>query len=223
MSHVLDLFAISPLKPMQKHMDTVLECVQELTCFLKFVLAEDWGQAENSQNKICLIENEADALKKELRLHLPKGLFMPVERTDLLWILSSQDNIANKAKDIAGLILGRKMKFPELVKKELSIFLQRSVDASVQAGKAIHQLDELLESGFTGKEVLITEEMVVKLDKIENDVDLLQIKVRQIIFSLEKDLPAVDVIFMYKIIEWVGDLSDLSQQVGSRLELLLAR
>ena len=65
--------------------------------------------------------------------------------------------------------------------------------------------------------------MVVKLDEIENDVDVLQIKIRRKLFELESDLPPVNVIFMYKVIEWIGDLSDLSQKVGSRLELLLAR
>jgi uncharacterized protein Yka (UPF0111/DUF47 family) len=29
--------------------------------------------------------------------------------------------------------------------------------------------------------------------------------------------------FLYKIIDWIGDLADRAQQVGSRLELLLAR
>ncbi|HBP75141.1 MAG TPA: phosphate transport regulator, partial [Alcanivorax sp.] len=37
------------------------------------------------------------------------------------------------------------------------------------------------------------------------------------------ELPPVDVIFLYKIIEWIGDLADRAQKVGGRLQLLLAR
>ena len=69
----------------------------------------------------------------------------------------------------------------------------------------------------------IAQEMVVELDEIENSADVLQIKIRRKIFELEAELPPVDVIFMYKVIDWVGGLADVSQQVGSRLELLLAR
>jgi len=211
------------MKPMQNHMQKVQECVDQLPSFLDAVFAKDWASVETQQKAIRALENEADELKKELRLNLPKGLFMPVERTDLLGLLSSQDKIANKGKDIAGLITGRRMEFPAEVEQELKAYLTRSIDASHQAAVAIQQLDELLESGFKGREVTIAEEMVIKLDEIENDVDVLQIKIRRKIFELEADLPPVNVIFMYKVIEWIGDMSDLSQQVGSRLELLLAR
>jgi uncharacterized protein len=223
MNPILDLFASSPMKPMQTHMQKVQECVDKLPAFLDAVFSKDWSAVETQQKAIRVLENEADELKKELRLNLPKGLFMPVERTDLLALLSSQDKIANKGKDIAGLITGRRMDFPTSIEEDLKAYLKRSIDASHQAAVAIQQLDELLESGFKGKEVTIAEEMVVKLDEIENDVDVLQIKIRRKLFELETELPAVNVIFMYKVIEWIGDLSDLSQQVGSRLELLLAR
>jgi uncharacterized protein len=223
MNPILDLFASSPMKPMQTHMLKVQECVGKLPEFFEAVFEQDWDKVDTLQKGIRALENEADELKKELRLHLPKGLFMPVERTDLLALLSSQDKIANKAKDIAGLITGRKMVFPDSIRDELRAYLSRGIDASLQASKAIQQLDELLETGFKGREVKIAEEMIVVLDEIENDVDVLQIKLRRKLFALEESLPAVNVIFMYKVLDWMGDLADTSQQVGARLELLLAR
>ena len=223
MNPILDLFAASPMKPMQTHMRKVQECVGLLPDFFDKVFAENWDEMLTLQKKIRAVENEADELKKTLRLNLPSGLFMPVARIDLLNLLSSQDKIANKAKDIAGLVTGRKMVFPESIRDDLKAYLARSIDASVQSGKAIKQLDELLESGFKGREVKIVEEMINELDKIEYDSDVLQIKMRQKLFDLEESLPAVNVIFFYKVIDWVGDIADLSQQVGSRLELLLAR
>ena len=44
-------------------------------------------------------------MKRELRTHLPKGLFMPVDRRDVLDVLLRQDIIANQAKDIAAIDL----------------------------------------------------------------------------------------------------------------------
>ena len=40
---------------------------------------------------------------------------MPVSRQDLLEVLLRQDKIANMSKDIAGTIVGRQMKLPEIV------------------------------------------------------------------------------------------------------------
>jgi predicted phosphate transport protein (TIGR00153 family) len=71
--------------------------------------------------------------------------------------------------------------------------------------------------------VKLVEKMINELDLIEEDSDDLQIQVRRKLYSLEAGLNPVDVMFMYKIIEWVGDLADLAERVGSRLELMLAR
>ena len=134
-----------------------------------------------------------------------------------------QDTIANRTKDIAGLMLSRKMTFPGSMGEKMLVFVNRSVDASLQAQKAINELDELVETGFRGVEVELVEGMLKKLDKIENDTDKLQKRIRSDLFKKESDLPPVDVMFLYKLIEWVGDLADRSQRVGSRLQLLLAR
>jgi hypothetical protein len=204
-------------------MSSVQECIDELIPFFKAVLSEDWNEAKAQQKKIARLENEADKLKKKLRLHLPKSLFMPVSRRDLLEVLTMQDKIANKAKDIAGIILGRKMTFPLAVSSQLMEFVSRCIDAAKQAQKAINELDELVETGFSGREVNLVQEMIKTLDDIESDTDKIQVKVRAELFKQEKDLPPVDVMFMYRVIDSIGDLADLSQRVGSRLELMLAR
>jgi predicted phosphate transport protein (TIGR00153 family) len=85
------------------------------------------------------------------------------------------------------------------------------------------QLDELLETGFSGREATIVERMVEELEAIENETDRQQIDVRRGLYKLEKDLPPVDVMFLYRIIDWVGDIADRAERVGNRLEQLLAR
>lgn len=220
---ISSLFGKSPVHPLQTHMASVQDCIVELVPFFKAVIKEDWKAAKAQQKKIARLEREADKLKRSLRLHLPKSLFMPISRRDLLEVLTMQDKIANKAKDIAGLITGRKMTFPEEISERLLDFIARCIDASKQAQKAINELDELVETGFSGREVTMVQEMIKKLDDIESDTDKIQVKVRAALFKKEKDLPPVDVMFMYRVIDWIGDLGDLSQRVGSRLELMLAR
>lgn len=220
---ISSLFGSSPVRPLQTHMASVQECIVELIPFFKAALKEDWPAAKDQQKKIAKLEGEADKLKRQLRMQLPKSLFMPIDRRDLLEVLTMQDKIANKAKDIAGLITGRKMVFPENMSDQLIAFVERGIDASKQAQVAINELDELVETGFGGKEVKLVESMIKTLDEIEGDTDKIQVKVRAELFKKEKDLPPVDVMFMYRVIDWIGDLGDLSQRVGSRLELMLAR
>jgi len=87
----------------------------------------------------------------------------------------------------------------------------------------MNELDELLETGFAGREVTLVENLIEELDRIEHDTDTLQIKLRSDLFKLEKDLPPINVMFLYQIIEWIGDVADRAQRVGNRLEQLMAR
>lgn len=222
LSTVFAMFAQSPIRPIQEHMETVLSSARELMPFLEDVLNENWDAAEEHHAIISRLEKQADQLKRDLRLHLPKGLFLPVSRTDLLELLTMQDEIANKAEDISGLMLGRKMHIPKPLAEIFGKYLHRSIDASIQANKAINELEELLETGFAGPELKLVENMIIKLDEIEADTDHIQVNVRAALFAIEKDLNPVDVIFLYKIIEWIGSLADQAQQVGERLLLLLA-
>ncbi|MCU1718065.1 TIGR00153 family protein [Pseudomonas sp. 5P_3.1_Bac2] len=217
------LFGRSPIGPMQQHFAKAHECAANLVPFFAAVMEQDWSQVEQIQQHMAGLEYEADKLKKSVRINLPKSLFLPVPRSDLLELLSVQDKVANRAKDIAGLMLGRQMVIPHDLQPQMRAFVQRSVDASAQALKAMHELDELLVSGFGGREATLVEAMVMELEQIERDTDQMQIEVRRTLFKLEKDLPAVDVMFLYKIIEWIGDVADRAERVGNRLEQLLAR
>ncbi|UCE89835.1 MAG: TIGR00153 family protein [Pseudomonadota bacterium] len=222
-SYFANMFGSSPVSPMQLQMAKVQECVAELVPFLDAVLDGNWKKAEKIQQRIARREGEADDLKRELRLQLPKGLFMPVSRRDMLEVLTMQDRLANKAKDIAGLMLGRQMEIPKGLGGRFRKFLLRSIDAAQQAQVVINELDELVEAGFRGGEVKVVQQMIKKLDKLEGDTDDIQVELRSALFKKEQDLPPVDVMFLYRIIDWIGDLADIAQRVGSRLEVMLAR
>jgi len=220
---ILGVFAKSPIKPLEQHIRLVAKCSSQLIPFFAACTKQDWDTAAKVSKQISKYEHDADALKRQLRLELPGGLFMPVDRADLLELLSQQDKIANKSKDIAGRILGRQLTIPESLQSSFSKYLERNLDAIDKAAEAINELDDLLETGFRGREVQLVEKMINQVDAIEDDTDSMQIQIRQDLLAIEKDLNPVDVMFLYQIIDWVGDLADLAERVGSRLEIMLAR
>lgn len=222
MNSFLGVFAKSPLKPLEDHINIVHKCSQGLLPFFSAVYQQDWRAAQEAQQTISKLEKQADEIKRELRISLPTGIFMPIQRQDVLDLLTQQDRIANKAKDISGRILGRQLTIPEELQSPFKEYLERCLDATKQAKKVINELDDLLETGFKGREVRLVEDMIERLDSIEDDTDALQINLRRNLLAIEKDLNPVDVMFLYNIIEWVGELADISERVGSRLELMLA-
>lgn len=220
---IADLFGTSPVAPLQAHMDKVLECVRLLPDFLTAAASGDWEAAAKTRASVVDLEHEADALKKALREKLPKNMIMAMDRRDVLQVLSAQDKIANRTKDITGLMLGRKLTIPPQITDAFIQFAQRSVEAVEQAHSAINELDELLDAGFSGHEVQLTQKLIARLNEIESASDELQIQLRADLLAIERELWPVDVMFLYQAIDGIGDLANDAQSVGSRLRLILAK
>ncbi|WP_114417294.1 TIGR00153 family protein [Marinospirillum perlucidum] len=217
------LFGRSPFGPLQEHIGKTYAASEQLQHFISATLEGDWDKASEIRDTINNLEHQADDLKREIRLSLPNSLFMPVSRSDLLELVSLQDKIANRAKDISGLMLGRKMQIPQPIAEPMQAFIRSGIDAVEQAQQTINEIDELLESGFGRQVTDLLTRMIEKLDSLEHEADQLEIEIRGQLFELEKDLPPVDVMFLYRIIEWIGELSDRAQRVGGRLQILMAR
>jgi len=222
-NYMSGLFGRSPIKPLQEHMYRVFMGIKNLTPLVEAMIAGDTKAVLAAQEEIIKGEHDADEMKRELRTHLPKGLFMPIDRRDVLDVLLRQDMIANQAKDVAGLIVGRKMTLPAEMNDAFLVFTNRCVDTVKQALQTINELDELVETGFRGLEVERVENMIQTLGAIESETDTMQDELRSTLFRLESDLGPVDVIFTYRLIEWVGNIADNAERVGSRLSLMLAR
>jgi len=220
---ISNLFGKSPIRPLQEHMSLVVECASKLEPFFEAVLADEWQNASDIFDKIADDENRADDLKKQFRLNMPKSLFMPMSRGDLLGILAQQDNIANAAKDVCGLVLGREMAIPSVLQSDFIAYVKSAIETCEKARKAIEELDELLETGFTGQEVKFVKKLIRDLAAQEQKVDKRERKLRHRLFKIEAEMPPVHVMFLYNIIDNIGEIADTAEKVGNQLELLLAK
>jgi predicted phosphate transport protein (TIGR00153 family) len=223
MANVLaNIFGASPVMPLEKHIEIAHRCAKKLGPFFAAAVDGDWETATAVRSEIEALEQEADVLKKEIRLNLPKSLFMPVPREDLLELLLVQDKIANRTRDVSGIVLGRRMHIPESIAEQFVDFVDRNIDAAKQARKSVRELDELFTAGFKGAEVDLVEGLIEELDRIETDTDTKQAELRAALFKIEDTLKPVDAVFMYQVIELTGEIADMAERVGRRLELLLS-
>ena len=217
-----NIFGSSPVQPLEKHVNIAYDCVKQLNPFFEAALKGNWEKAAKFRREIEKLEHEADDLKKQIRMHLPKSLFMPVPRQDLLELLLVQDKMANRTKDVSGVVMGRKMQIPAPIAEDFLVFVNRNVDAAKQARKSVRELDELFTSGFRGAEASLVEALIEELDRIETETDDLQAGLRESLFKIEDTLDPISVMFLYQAIELTGEIADMAERVGRRLELLLS-
>lgn len=216
-----DLFRRSPIRPMQQHIKAAVACAREVLPLFEDMAAGRTDRLAEHRQRIDALEHEADGLKNEIRSHLPKRLFMAVERRDMLEILDYQDSIADVAQDIAGLVDQRAMVLPPGLGEPLLALVRRVIAACEQAERVIDELDELVETGFGSRESARVEDMVNELNRIESETDELAERAQRQLFALEGEL-GVSTVFFYELINWVADLADYAERVGNRIRLLIA-
>jgi predicted phosphate transport protein (TIGR00153 family) len=204
----------SPIGPMQDHMRAAVQCAREILPLVDAMASGDLDTIRERRAEIDRLEHEADEIKHGIRSHLPRRLMLAMERRDMLEILDCQDSIADVTQDIAELADQRGMQLPPNLVDPIQA-------ACEQAQRIIDELDELLETGFAGREVTRVEEMIHELGRIESDTDTLQDQACRTLFAMESEL-GVATVYWHQIILWVANVADHAERMGNRLRLLIA-
>jgi predicted phosphate transport protein (TIGR00153 family) len=217
------LFGKSPFGPIQKHMRIVEQCAQELPPLFEALRADDTEQLQARKEEIFRLEHEADELKNTIRSSLPTTFLMPVGRRDLLDLLSTQDSIAGAAQDVASIVALGKLKVPPAMDALVFPFVDRVVDAVSTSRSAVDALDELVETGFRGREAETVLTIAREIDEIESETDTMGMDLVRVLVDHEAEMGVLSVVFWYQLIRSIGNVADEAENVGDRLRLLLAR
>lgn len=217
------LFRTSPFKPVQEHMRATFACICYLPPLLDALYRKDYSQLTEFGEEIIKLESQADEIKHQFRVNLPNTLLLPVDREDLLTLISDQDRLADLTEEIAKILLYRDMEVPDPLKDILDELLEGTMEISVAAKDMIERLDELLQVGFRGREQEKVTQMIAGVRRSEHNIDSIIHRIRRKLFESEKELDPVDVIFWYQLISLIGTISDQAEDVADRLLLFLSK
>lgn len=214
----------SPFKPIQEHMRIVFDCICTLPPLFEALYDQDNQKVISSARQIGEMESEADGIKKSFRLNMPTTLLLPVDRRDLLSLMTDQDRLADLCEEIGKIMSYRVMVVPEPLKPLIDELLEGTIEISGEAKKMIEELDELVQVGFGGgREIEKVSEIIQGVRKSEHNIDAILNRTYKALFDIETELNPVEVMFWYKIIELVGDISNKAENIGDRISLFLSR
>lgn len=129
-------------------MDKVASCLSELPHLFKAFLEQNTALVTQITAKIAHLEHEADLTKNDIRNHLPNSIFLPLDRSALLDILSLQDSLADQSEAISRKAEMRSLKFPDDVQGAFALLCQRNMEVFWLTREVIRELEELLESSL---------------------------------------------------------------------------
>jgi predicted phosphate transport protein (TIGR00153 family) len=221
MSIISKLFGKSPFEPLYQHMMKVKECVDLVRPLMDAFLNGEEKKLKEMAAKIFKAEHDADMVKKDIRNNLPKSIFLPVARGDLLSFLKEQDSIADSAEDLAVLLTMRKTAVPEELKPELKDFVEKVLETYEVAMIVSSEIKVLAETSFGGVEAHKVMDLIEKLKLKEWEADKAQMEAAKKMFSIEKKLDPVSVMMWMHIFDELGTLANHAENAGDRMRMML--
>ncbi|NDV20416.1 DUF47 family protein [Pseudodesulfovibrio sp. JC047] len=204
----------SPMDGLVEHYDKIAECVaaidESLECYVSGGVCREFEELTRSVDEI---ENHADSIKRNIRNHLPKGLFMPVEKTLFLNYTKSQDNILDAAQDALYWLAMRKVIIPEDIQKDLIYLLDGIARCTVLLGPALKSTIALMHGESLDREG--TKERFRQVRNERNNVRHMKNALYKKIYN--KDVDFKDI---YQLIHFVDCLDNMGHNTENCAELL---
>ncbi len=212
MRTIARLFGKSPFAPLQTHMNKVTHCLEKLTQIIA-------SPSQKLVDELCRLEHEADITKNDIRNHLPNSVFMPIDRSQFLEILSLQDKIADQAEEIGITFTLKPLSSTFL--PFLAEFYQKNLETFISVEKIIREIDQLIESSFGGIEAEKVKTMVEQTARKEGESQILERALRQKICSSADNWSPPEFYIWMKLIDQIGNLSVLSEKLANRVRMVL--
>jgi len=219
---IAKLFGRSPFFPLQSHMKKVSSCIQKLTEIVQALQVKPFQELIELVNELSLLEHEADLTKNDIRRHLPKSLFLPIDRGQFLELLKIQDNLADQAEQIGHLLTLCPMScFGRLCLHFTELF-HVNVQGFWDVRNIIKAFDGLLESAFGGVEAEKVKAIIEHTSQVEYEADKMKHQLMKQFFSSISEEEFTPVFYLYiRLVEEINKVSHISEKLANRIFMIL--
>jgi predicted phosphate transport protein (TIGR00153 family) len=217
----LSIFITSPFDGLQEHAEKVKECSFIFQHAIECHVAERCTRFEELRGEIIKIERQADAIKRRIRGHLPKGTLLAVDKFQLFRYLREQDRVLDSVEDALDWISYRSEPgVPEELAKEFFLLVDAVVDPIEELSKMVAEAREYFES-FSEKQRVAVKTIIRSLRQMEHDADKLEADLKRKVFQVVKD--PVTVFHMIRLAETIGEIADHAENAGDMMRAMVAR
>lgn len=220
---ILDIFAKPPFEIVKLHMEKVVEGVELMNRCVTAYCDENFTEASKLASRVIIKEREADDLKNIIRESLPKSIFMPVSRGDLLAYIKEQDYIIDRAEEIVLNLEMKKILMPSCIKQSIKNLTNEACNVVKLLPPTLNSLVELFESSFIRRKEEKVHEYISKLDKKEDETACVEQEVMMCIFEWEDKFSCGDLYILIEIVKQLGKMADHAENCGDRIRCMIAK
>jgi predicted phosphate transport protein (TIGR00153 family) len=212
----------SPFEGLLEHAEKVKECGWAFQQAVECHAAEQCKAFDQYRQDVSRLENEADAIKRRIRGHLPMGTRMPVHQFQLFMYLKEQDHVLDSVEEALDWLSYRRtagIKQKE-IKEALFHLLDAVIEPTEELSRMVAEAKKYFDS-YSEKQRNIVKDIIRNLRKREHEADGLEDELKQKIFSLETD--PVAIFHLVKLAEIIGSVADHAENAGDMMRAMIAR
>ena len=217
---ISSLFYESPFEGLQRHADKIKECAH---IFKEAAVCHIDGECKEFDfltERVSNLESEADAIKRNIRNHLPRGILMPVDKFQFLQYLREQDKVVDEVEEALFWLSFRPRSIPD----EVAADIHHLIEAVIPPIEKLPEIVSLATKFFRSKSDAQRDRiksLIRDIRQYEKEVDLLERELKFKIFSTIKE--ALEVFHLVRLVEIVGTIADHAQNASDRMRAMIAK
>lgn len=214
------LFFKSPFDNLQKHADKVKECAMLFKNAAELYMSEDYQEFEHITDEVGKLESEADAIKRNIRNHLPRGILMPVDKFQFFQYIREQDKVMDEIEETLFWLSFKREGIPQELKEDLKHLIEL-------VSKAVDKLPLLVSRAriyfktHSNKDRGEVKRIVRDVRQWEREADFVEKEIKLKIFRSIKE--SLSVFYLIRLAELVGGIADHAENASDMMRAMIAR
>ena len=217
----LSVFITSPFEGIQEHAEKVKECAWVFQQAIECIIEDRCEDFEQFRKDIDELESEADAVKRRIRGHLPKGTLLPVDKFELFRYLGEQDKVLDAVEEgLDWLSFRSAAGIPEVLEKDFMLLVAAVMEPIEELSKMVEEARKYF-SNFAEPQRTRVKEIIHTLRRYEHEADKLEDAAKDKIFNAIEDPKAV--FHLIRLAEIIGSIADHAENAGDMMRAMIAK
>jgi predicted phosphate transport protein (TIGR00153 family) len=167
------------------------------------------------------MEREADAIKRRIRGHIPKGTLMLVDKFQLFRYLREQDSVLDSVEDaLDWLALRPDEMIPQEIQQDIFHLVDTVVDPIDELSSMVTEARKYF-STYKEKQRIIVKDIIRTLRLQEREADRVEHTIKTKIFNM--NVEPITVYHIVRLAEIIGSIADHAENAGDMMRAMVAK
>jgi predicted phosphate transport protein (TIGR00153 family) len=213
-------FMSSPFEGLLEHAEKIKECAWAFQQAIECHINDQCETFQQFRSEVDKLESEADALKGQIRDHLPKGRLMPVDKFELFRYLQEQDKVLGAVeKSLDWLSFRSEPGVPQALEKDFFLLVDAVLDPVEEMCRMVSEA-QMYFKNFSAKQRRRVIDIIHALRRHEHNADKVEDAIKEKLLNMQID--PVTVYHMIRLAEIIGSIADHAENAGDVMRAMLA-